>query len=534
MRNNRDPNEDRRTFEAVARVDQLTQAPQAPSAVGDLLSKLRRARRSLDDHFELASNAGAVALGTLANGGLGFVYWWVSARFFTPSAVGLASAEISLIGLLSLGAELGLGTLLQGEIPRRRRLAPHLVSAALLVALASSFALGLVYLVVTAVLARNMGGASIFMGTRLLVVISVAVQTASVVLDSALVGMLSGSLRLLRNLLFAGLKLLFVIGAVALLIPGDWQLNTIIGSWVVAQAAACFGIAAIARLRGARIWYRPRFEPLRRLFGVSLWHYALNVVAAAPSLVLPVIIASVLSPEQNAPFYAAWMLLSLAGVAPVALANVLFTIGSGSSSNRLSSLRFSFSVSLAIGAVTAVGFWLFSNVALGVLNPVYFDLVGSSLRFLGASVPLMAVKVHYMTLQRLDRQLPRAAFTLGVLGVLEIVSAGVGAEWAGLFGATTGWLLAMGLEAAVLWPTIWRHLSGKGAGTGNGPTVQEKAVALPLLAERGTYSLSTAKGRAALRGVASQILSFDVVAGAFRLPVRLIPRPPTQTGKKAW
>jgi O-antigen/teichoic acid export membrane protein len=428
------------------------------AAIAHLLSLLPRARLTLKHNFALAFHAGNLALATVANGILGFVYWWVTARAFTPTNVGLASADISLMVLLATAADLGLGTMLQGEIPRHKRLSPHITSAALLGALASGSALGLTYLALAAVFGPNFGTSAGIPSTRVLVVVGIGLQTFSLVLDAALIGMLSAPLRLFRNLLFAAGKLLLITIAGALVIPEDWQLDAIIASWVIGQAAAALGLASVVWLRGARIWYRPRFDTLGQLVGVAFWHHLVNVVAMAPSLVLPIIIAALLSPEQNAPFYAAWMLLSLAGVVPAALANVLFTLGSGASSRALSGLRFSLSVSLGVGAVAAVGFWLLSNVALNMLNPVYSDLVGSDLRFLGLSVPLMAVKVHYMTVQRIERRLRQAAVVLGGFGAVEILFAALGAEFHGLLGAMAGWLIAMGLEAACLWPTLRRQL----------------------------------------------------------------------------
>ena len=125
-------NEANRSAEAVADGEAFAGIvqPGAPKRMtaADFLSPLRRARRGLSAHFVLASNAGSVALATMANGAFGFVYWWVAARWFAPTAVGLASADISLITLLSLVAEIGLGTLLLGEIPRRRRRMPQIRS----------------------------------------------------------------------------------------------------------------------------------------------------------------------------------------------------------------------------------------------------------------------------------------------------------------------------------------------------------------------------------------------------------------------
>ena len=420
------------------------------------LSLLPGARRILGIHFALTLNALTLALATVANGVFGFVYWWVSARFFTPGAVGLASADISLMLLLSLAAEIGLGTLLQGEIPKRRRLAPHLVSAALLISLLSSSILGLGYFATTHAFGRyGIAGA---LSTQLLLVVGLCVQTVTSVLDAALVGMLQAPLRLFRNLLFAVAKLLLVIGAAEIATPDDWQVNAIMTSWVVGQGLSALCLAAIHRYKGVRIWHRPRFDLLSRRIGVALWHHVLNVAALAPGFILPLIIAGVLSPEQNAPFYAAWQLLALAGVVPSALATVLFTVGSRTASSTASSIRFSLFTSVAAGVVAAVGFWLLSDLMLNILNPVYVHLVGSDLRFLGLSVPLMAVKVHYIAVERLEGRLRQAGIALAAFGAIEVLFAALGAEFGGLLGATTGWLLATGFEAACLWPTVWRRI----------------------------------------------------------------------------
>ena len=103
--------------------------------------------------------------------------------------------------------------------------------------------------------------------------------------------MLQAPLRLFRNLLFAVAKLLLVIGAAAVAIPEEWQVNAIIASWVIGQGLAALvwpasvgsGASAFGIGRGSicfRDWSGSRF-----------WHYVLNVAAIAPSLILPLIIA---------------------------------------------------------------------------------------------------------------------------------------------------------------------------------------------------------------------------------------------------
>jgi len=70
----------------------------------------------------IVSNAGSLVATQLVTSGLGFLFWLVAARWFSPAGVGFAAAAISAMTLLGTFGMLGLGTLLMGELPRR----PHL------------------------------------------------------------------------------------------------------------------------------------------------------------------------------------------------------------------------------------------------------------------------------------------------------------------------------------------------------------------------------------------------------------------------
>jgi hypothetical protein len=51
---------------------------------------------------------------------LGFVYWWLAAHRYPTESVGVASAAVSAMLLLATVSVLGFGTLLIGELPRKR------------------------------------------------------------------------------------------------------------------------------------------------------------------------------------------------------------------------------------------------------------------------------------------------------------------------------------------------------------------------------------------------------------------------------
>ena len=93
----------------------------------------------------LLINAGSLFGTTIVTSGLGFVYWLVAARHFTPEAIGIASASISTMTLLGTFCIVGLGTLLITELPRQPQQASSLISTALVVVAIVSGCVGLMF-----------------------------------------------------------------------------------------------------------------------------------------------------------------------------------------------------------------------------------------------------------------------------------------------------------------------------------------------------------------------------------------------------
>jgi O-antigen/teichoic acid export membrane protein len=105
----------------------------------------------------LIGNAGSLVVGSVANAVLGFAYWALAARSFSPEAVGYASAAISLMSFVALVGEFGLGTLVLGEIQHDLKHAPRLISASLIAALALSLLCGLLAIAACNVMAIDLG-----------------------------------------------------------------------------------------------------------------------------------------------------------------------------------------------------------------------------------------------------------------------------------------------------------------------------------------------------------------------------------------
>jgi O-antigen/teichoic acid export membrane protein/GT2 family glycosyltransferase len=424
-------------------------------------------RRTLDKinerfgmHSEMLSNAGAIALGTFGAAALGFVYWWVAARNFTPEAVGLAAAAISTMTLIGMIGELGLGTLLMGESLLNRRDAPGLIAASLITAILLSLVLGAAFVLIAPLFISNFNEEFSSFDEGALFIVGCAIMSFAMVLDQALIGWLRATQQMGRNMLFSVLKLVLLVVVASLGIAGIASHEVVIlATWVFGQLAATLLFAIWLLGRGQPIWHKPEFGQLQGRVGKVLGHHFLNTVTQGPGFILPGLVTFVLSAQINAAFYASYTLINVACYVPAALATVLFTVGSTDPGSLSERLRMSLRLSAAVGIAAALGFYLLSDFILGLFNPAYPAIAGSSLQLMGAVVLPIAVKYHFITIQRLTNNMMRGAVVLGIAGAFEIAMAYLGAEWHGLWGFTLAWIVANYIEAGLMLPVILRHLA---------------------------------------------------------------------------
>lgn len=419
--------------------------------------------------FELLFNAGAMMGSTVATAGLGFLFWWVAARALPAEAVGIASSAIATMGFLALAGDLGLGTLLIGQMPRHARCAPALVSAAFWVAALGSALLGLGHVLVAgwlvpaeAQFARTPLDTAVF-------VLGVAVTGLVLVLDQTLLGVSRGRWHLARNLSFAIAKLLLIGLAAAL---GAREGFSIYATWLAGNLLSLGLLAVLAHRQQLPLTCTPDFRLLASLTRPILGHHALNVLSQAPGLLMPVLVTAVLSARTNAAFYIAWLLIGVAYLAPASLTTALFAVSARDAGRLARRLRFSLAVSLALSAVTLLACATLGRWALGLFNPVYADLAAGTLTLLAATMPAVSLKYHYIALKRIREEMTGALPLLAIGAVCELGAAAVGGLWHGLPGLSAGWMLVSYAEAAWMIPTLLRSARQSGEQTEDVPACQ--------------------------------------------------------------
>jgi O-antigen/teichoic acid export membrane protein len=410
-------------------------------------------------HRDLISNAGSLVATTGVASALGFFYWALAAQLFSQRAVGYGSAAVSAMTLLGTIGMFGLGTVLIGELPRRRPRA-GLVSAALLASGLGSMVLGLGFAVVASSLSARFAHISGGPGQAALFAVGVMVTGASLVFDQATIGLMRGGLQLSRNVSFAVAKLL-ALPATTIILHDRFGLGITV-SWVAGTAVSLVPVAIRLRLTGTPVLPRPDWGVLRGLGRTAIAHSWLNIAITVPWSLIPVLVTVVVSPSANAAFYVAWMLTSFLYIVPGSLSTVLFAVAAADPQVIARKLRFTLRLSLLIGLPGMAVLILGGHMALSLFGAGYARAATFPLTLLAISYLPAIPKIHYVAVCRARGKIPRAAAVLTAAAASEVTAAALGGISGGLKGLSFALLGVYIVEGLVTGPAVVRAAIGSG------------------------------------------------------------------------
>ncbi len=399
--------------------------------------------------FERIAAITATLTGTqAATAALGFVYWTFAARHYPIAAVGLAGAAIAAMQLLGNVGMLGLGTLLIDRLPHipqhHRRLVVRTSLAIVAVAstaLGAAFALGVRFIPL-----HNLSPISSPTIDIVIFAAGVTVTGVALVLDQAVLALGTGTLQLERNVIASVLKIaaLVVLAALAprngMVIYLSWMIGAIISMlWVVARTRGGWRYQASRRLVD--------LQSVRGLGRAAASHHALNLGLQTPLMLLPPIVALVVSTVANGYFSTAILVASFVFAVPFAIAIGLFASTTGDERQLLSRIRLTIPFGIACSLAAVAVLYPLAHFVLSAFGSGYATHGVTMLRILVlAGVPLV-LKDHYIAMRRVQRRTGRAAWVVALTGALELAASLLGAYWYGVVGLCVAWVGVLALES---------------------------------------------------------------------------------------
>jgi len=427
----------------------------------------------LRGNSELLRNAGSLAATTGLTSVFGFVFWIIADREFSQDAVGYGAAATNAMQLLGTVGMFGLGTMLIGELPRRRERG-GLFAASLITSAVGSVALVAIFVPVIMVLHVKFPEITGTLPRIALFAVGTMLVGTTLVFDEGTIGLLRGGVQLWRNLAMSGLKL-------ALLPVTTIVLHDQFGVGISVAFVAGMGLsmlpAAYQLMRGgSRVMHRPDWPLLRSLFKTALSHNWLNLAINTPPRIIPVLVPIVVSPSANAVFYTDWMISSFLFMVPVHLSTVLFAIASASPELIAEKLRFVLRVSLMIGLPVMAALAIGAHFALGFFGSDYAAVGTVPLWLLIAGYIPGMPKAQYIAVSRATGKVGQAALLLLGAAICEIAAVVIGGRMGGLDGLCTAYLGVIVIEGAATAPTVLRAAYARtAAATGAFPVVPADA-----------------------------------------------------------
>lgn len=412
---------------------------------------MERLTQWVQQNRNLIMNSGALVGTALINSGLGFLYWWLAAKVYEQAVVGIASAVVSAMILLGSIAMLGLGTLLVGELSRRKGDEAALIGTSIAAVTLASIAAALIFAIGTTIFTHDFDVLTSNPLHLLLFVVGVILTALTLMLDQALIGLLRGEVQLRRNIMASIIKVVLLGLMVWLVVDtsGMW----IFAAWVVSMVVSMvIPFRFLAQTFGTKVIVQLRL--MRELGTSALTHHWLNLALDAPIRAMPVIVTILLSPVVNASFYIAWMMAGLLFFPVQSLTLVLFAVGAQDEQALAAKVRSTLRLSLFIAVVGYIIMFVTADLLMGVFGESYAAIAADALRIVCfASFPLI-IKDHFVAIHRIHHRAHYAAALITIGGTMEIIFAAIGGYFGDVNSLSAAWVFAIVLQALYMTPSV--------------------------------------------------------------------------------
>lgn len=384
----------------------------------------------------LYRNALYLMVGSVLSGVVGLAFWMVAAKLHNADTIGLASATVSAMLLLSTLGTIGLDYAIIRFLPNSPN-ATSVVNTSLSVGALASTVVSLVFVAGLSfwspVLLFLQRSALLFGG---FVVFTVA-YTLYLIQSRTFVARRRAEFSLVQNVVFNVLRIgLLVVLAVWFGTFG------IVSAWGAATVVA-LGVGVFVLQGRLEAGYRPGLSISRgvldQLVRYSFSNYIAVMLWAAPGYVLPLVVANLVGADSNAYFYVAWSMANVLFQVPLAISLSLFAEGSCDEEtlgqNIRKSLKFTFLI-----VIPGIAFFVgMADTLLGYFEPQYAEDAAWLLRILAISAIPLAISSTYFMVERVKMRMGRvilmnAFVTLGTLGLSwallpRMGLTGVGVAW---------------------------------------------------------------------------------------------------------
>jgi O-antigen/teichoic acid export membrane protein len=374
---------------------------------------------------------------------IGFFFWVIAARYYTPHDVGAISALLSSMFLIAMVSSLGFPTALLFYLPRDRKNAGRIINSCLITGTASSLLFSAIFI----------SGLNIWMpaleqmfDSLEYAALFAAVTTASTVsalISGAFIAGRRSSFHMTKEVFFGSVKILplpLLAGCGAMGIFLSW------GTGLVLAVILGFFLLSM-------VWKyipMPALDPIiKNMAGYSFGNYIAGIFNALPRFILPIMIVNLISAEETGFFFIAMMVAGLLYGIPQSLSSSLLA-ESSESGELQDKVRRAIRFNAALVFPGLLLFVLFGKFVLSLFNPSYAENASTTLIILaGASLPL-SINTIFTAVRNAQKRVASVVKINLAIAVAALALAFPLMKMSGIEGAALAYLLANSAAAIVV------------------------------------------------------------------------------------
>lgn len=385
---------------------------------------------------------------------LGFVFWISAARLYPPEDVGLASAAISAVMLLSGLAQLGLGFGIIRFAPSADESFVPMINSSLTIAGLTSLAVGAIFLGGVGLWSPALSFLSespIYISMFLLFTLAFALYGIT---NQIFISKRATQFAFFKAVIEGGIRILLLwlvvlsFGAISIFFSAT--LGIVIGVLVT-----LFLFLPLVH-RGYLPIPTLRRDIINEIIRYSLGNYLSLLLWGLPAVMYPLMVVNILGAEPNAYFYIAWAIAGMLFVLPAAISFSVFAEGSHQEELLLTNARKALKFGMLVAIPGIILLCTLADKILLIFGEAYSQEAVTLLIVLALSALPLTVNQIYLAVHRVKKNIKMVVIISATAALLSLGLSYPLMLWLGITGVGIGFILGQSLVAAAV-ILSWLH-----------------------------------------------------------------------------
>ncbi|AAM31339.1 oligosaccharide flippase family protein [Methanosarcina mazei] len=396
-------------------------------------------------HDSLFKNAFFLMLSSISTAGFGFIFWFLAAKFYSASDVGIATGIMSSMTLIVNLSRFGLDYSIIRFFPTHDKCKVFSTSTVISTLIALIF--GLIFISGINSFSPELS----FLRSPLYTLFYFISLTSSSVIFMAgifFVAIREAEFQLYLNLI-VGSRVLFVILFISLGAIGIFYA-------VGASFFIAFLISLVLILKsGTDLKLKIDRKFLTDSFNFSAGNFLTGLFMTVPNTLLPIMILNMHLVEQAAYYYIVFGIVSLLFMIPESISTSLFVEGSNGQSLKKTVIQSLVIIFLLLTPI-ALFFYLYGSLILGFIGQDYVAGGSGVFRLMIFASFFVVVNNVYFAIKRIQKDTKEITLLSGIIFILLIGLAFLLIPVLGIEGIGYAWIISYGTGALIILIQVFR------------------------------------------------------------------------------